>query len=111
MKKFLVAAVAVAAMAASSAMGAPAEKVWVCHNTGSETNPVVLVYVSVNATKMGHLGPKSHHQEAGFDSLAGDQTRAFATCPPQDDGLARRQQAALKDRRAREAGPSSWTRS
>ncbi len=32
------------------------DKVWVCHATGSKTNPYVLIHVSTNATKQGHGG-------------------------------------------------------
>jgi hypothetical protein len=64
MKKFLVAAFAVGVIAVPSAFSAPVAKVTVCHNTGSATNPVVIIEVSGNGALNGHTGP-GHHQESG----------------------------------------------
>ena len=72
MKKFLLAAFAVAAIVVSSAFAAPDGKVVVCHNTGSEKNPVVMIEVSQAGAENGHTGP-GHHQESGdSDRCGGD---------------------------------------
>ncbi len=64
MRKVLLAALAVAAVAAPGAFGAPAQKVTVCHNTGSAKNPVVVIEVGSAGALNGHTGP-GHHQESG----------------------------------------------
>lgn len=64
MRKVLLAALAVAAVTASGALAAPAQKVGVCHNTGSAKNPVVWIDVSTAGWANGHTGP-GHHQEWG----------------------------------------------
>jgi len=64
MRKFLLAAFAVAAISASGALAAPVEKVTVCHNTGSVKNAVVIIEVSSAGALNGHTGP-GHHQEWG----------------------------------------------
>jgi opacity protein-like surface antigen len=69
MKKFLLAAFVVAAISAPSTLAAPVNKVTVCHNTGSATNPVVIIEVSGAGALNGHTGP-GHHQE-------GDDTGCF----------------------------------
>jgi hypothetical protein len=63
-KKFLVAAFAVGAIAVPSALSAPAGKVTVCHNTASVTNPVVVIEVSGAGADNGHTGP-GFHQASG----------------------------------------------
>ena len=70
MKKVLLAAVAVAAISAPSAFAAPAQKVTVCHNTGSAKNPVVVIEVSAPGAQNGHTGP-GHHQESGDGTTGG----------------------------------------
>jgi hypothetical protein len=64
MRKFLLAAFAVAAISVPSALAAPVEKITVCHNTGSAKNPVVVIEVSSAGALNGHTGP-GHHQESG----------------------------------------------
>lgn len=64
MRKVLLAALAVAAVSAPGALAAPAQKVSVCHNTGSTKNPVVWIDVSGAGWANGHTGP-GHHQESG----------------------------------------------
>ena len=64
MKKFLLAAFVVAAISVPSTLAAPVGKVTVCHNTGSATNPVVMIEVSSAGAENGHTGP-GHHQESG----------------------------------------------
>ena len=70
MKKFLLAAFAVAAISVSSALAAPVDKVVVCHNTGSVTNPFVMIEISYAGKDSGHTGP-GHHQEGDDSSCSG----------------------------------------
>jgi hypothetical protein len=68
MKKFLVAAFAVGAIAVPSALAAPPvnglhEKVTICHNTGSTTNPVVIITVDLAGRENGHTGAPGKHQD------------------------------------------------
>ena len=71
MKRFVLAAFVVAAISAPSTLAAPVEKVTVCHNTGSATNPVVIE-VSGAVCLNGHTGP-GHHQESGDGCFTSEQ--------------------------------------
>ena len=80
------AAIMVLAMAAPAAAAKP-DKTWVCHATGSATNPVILVHVA-NGYPMGHGngGPAVHQNVdavmpdgavAAFDLKAGPLDAKF----------------------------------
>ncbi len=51
---------AIAFSSISAAFAAPAPKVYICHNTGSESNPVVLIHVSRHAAD-AHI---ENHEDA-----------------------------------------------
>ena len=46
-------AIGMAVMAAPSGAG-PAEKVQICHRTGSQSNPSVVIVVNDNSRRVGH---------------------------------------------------------
>jgi hypothetical protein len=76
MRKVLLAGLVVAAISAPGALAAPAQKVTVCHNTGSAKNSVVVIDVSVAGAWNGHTGP-GHHQESG-DEIGGEGCSSIA---------------------------------
>ncbi|HLF72234.1 MAG TPA: hypothetical protein VI759_08805 [Dehalococcoidia bacterium] len=61
------AALATAFLIGSISLAAPAsadaEKVWICHHTESDTNPYVLIHVSVSSVEHG----KGHTDHNGHD--------------------------------------------
>lgn len=70
MKRFIIAALAVAAISAPSALAMPPvdgvhHKVTICHNTGSTTNPVVIITVDRAGYLNGHNPLLGKHQEIG----------------------------------------------
>ena len=64
---------------ASGASAEPAEKVWVCHATGSATNPTVGIHVAQPAWDNGHM-PPGHMKEdrMGADVEKGPFVRTMA---------------------------------
>ena len=59
---------------------AGSEKIWICHATGSRTNPYVLIHVSNNATKQGHGG----HEDDLIPAPTDGQGTPY--CPSDDGG-------------------------
>ena len=86
-----VAAVAVGGLLAISVLapaGAGQEKVYICHHTGSETNPVVVIRVAQPAAK-GHLeapGNGPHNKNSPIDGQDQSSTDPIDVADCADDG-------------------------
>ncbi|MCZ7532836.1 MAG: hypothetical protein M5U23_05450 [Acidimicrobiia bacterium] len=66
----------VAAPASAGNNGNAHDKTWVCHHTGSASNPIILVHVNQGWTRGHGKGGPSEHQQydeeaTGYDGKAG----------------------------------------